>query len=346
MPAQTTSDEKGEPFIPLRPGMSLNEDYSILPEQAWTLVRQWYGLAPGSFEIKRYAHDTTQEDSLASNIIYELNPPVFTIRKVRNDKGGMSHETLQLASATAPKVMATTSMGTQDFLRRVKEATGIPINIKMRLWRDLASTVQLVPEEPRADRPGMLTPPSSGGGSPRMRPQTSPKFLMDLNEFTSMAEGSDREMIDCKDETANDKYNGRSKIAILGLGSNQTLIAEEQVTTGKEEYVSDVARSVAAKNGVAVGSKAARTSANKSGTQSGRASPAPSGPMTRGRTQRTGRTRGTIGLTNLGNTCYMNSALQCIRSVEELTQYFLCKFSFAIRMCTWLLAYLEFSGPV
>ncbi|KAF2180805.1 cysteine proteinase [Zopfia rhizophila CBS 207.26] len=318
--SEDLSDQNGEDFIPLRPGLTMGHDFEILPADAWELILSWYGLKQGSPIIRRYVHNTALDDTI-ENLQYEVYPPLFTIRKLRSS--GMTHQSLADSQKWSPKLVASRSDGYQQFLRAAKQAANIDMKTKVQVWRVLNTATTEAGSQPS----GMLTPdasPPRNGSSVSLPPrQQSPPLLIDVASFTALAEGSEREMVTGKDETANEKYNGHMNLQLAGLAEDQVLILEEQDSKG--EYLSETSRKVAIKNGVQLGNKTGNK-ANKglqSNSNSGRNSPAPSGPVTRGRTRRDGRTRGTVGLTNLGNTCYMNSALQCIRSVEELSLYFL-----------------------
>ncbi|KAK7526740.1 uncharacterized protein IWZ02DRAFT_373000, partial [Phyllosticta citriasiana] len=311
------SEGQGQMFVPIKPNLQYGDDFEVFPEEAWNLMVSWYGIKPGSPPIIRYVQDTAPPGSNTSNLQYEIYPPFFTIRKLLNSSEPMTPQRLREKSQNAIRLQSSRSEKFQDFLKRAKEAAGIPMSNKVQIWRIL-EPVQPASAPKDSGNSGVLTPATSRSASPART--TSTPFLIDAQAFSSLAEGTQREMIDHKDETNNPKYNGKAKMDLVGLAESQTLILEEWVGgPAGGEFLSDSVRKQAQKHGVSLG---AGRNALDSKTDSGRSSPAPGGPMTRGRTKN-GKTRGTVGLSNLGNTCYMNSALQCIRSVEELTAYFL-----------------------
>ena len=330
IPVGSIKTINGNSFTPLKPDLRVGEDFEILPEEAWKLITRWYGLAEGSPTVVRYAHDTSPEGAISRNIQCEVYPPICTVRKVRENSSGTTFQALREKDLTAPCFAVSRNEYVQSFLKALKAEVGIGMKTKVRLWRALGQS-QL--EQDTNGRSGMLTPAASRSGSPNVPSpgRRSVPLLLDMPEFISMAEGNHRELVDVKDETMNDKYNGHLKLDTVGLASDQILILEEQIeNTSTEEYVSDKTRRTAEDNGISItvtpsGSTIPQKGKDQGLGRSGKSSPAFNGPVTRGRTRKDGRTRGTVGLMNLGNTCYMNSALQCIRSVEELSLYFLRK---------------------
>jgi ubiquitin carboxyl-terminal hydrolase 4/11/15 len=307
-------DERDQPFIPLRPGLQYSEDFEIVPEEGWDLIMQWYGLADQSPAIVRYAHNTNASgDSV--NIQYEINPPVFTVLKLANPAAGAT------ASQEPPaKTLASRHTNYQKWLRKAKELVRIDNSTKVRVWRILGglnsttASAAITPAASRSASPAPFSPLVSNTGH---------SLSLDVNTFLALSEGSQRELLEAKDQTANPNYNGKMTIDLAGLGDNSIVVLEERVTGHGSgvEWVSDLATS-SNRLGVPSGAKANLPSKlkTKSPTTSGRSSPVLE-PVRRGR--KDGKPRGNTGLSNLGNTCYMNSALQCVRSVEELTYYFL-----------------------
>ena len=310
-------DEAGEPFFQLRPGLQLGEDYQIVPEEAWNLIQSWYGVAGPV--ITRYVHNTTPGDE--ENCQYELNPPIFSLLKLSVNTsdvaGGASSD-----SKPPQRIIASRWTPFNTWLKKSKRLVSIDVNSKVRVWKVLGGLRSTTGS-------GLITPIASRSASPApgatIVASAGDRMIIDVNTFNSLRVGDERELLDVKDQTMNEKYNGKQTLSIAGLSKDEVVVLEEQIGgPGGGEWPSEVSKSGSGFLSISKSAAMADKSKGKSLIPSGRSSPGP-GMMTRGRQRRDGRPRGITGLTNLGNTCYMNSALQCVRSVEELTQFFLRK---------------------
>ncbi len=328
---QIITDCEGHEFAQLKKTATSGADFEFFPKDAWNLVVDWYGLMKGSVGILRVAHNTNPDKlSDKPNIVYELHPPVFTVHRVFGENNPISiSQKLKVTNPPAPIFVFSRSTTYITFLKKLKAHAEVDPTKKVRIWR----VPRLLPAaEPTRSVAGTTTPPSSRPGSPAndgfigpVRPRevqdSWTHLLLDVAEFTQLERGTGRELIEYKDVSTNANYNGHLDLHTLGLGDDQTIVIDELVTG--DSYVSNYVSNGKKTTPTAL----ARTSGGRQSTSqpnSGRNSPAPSGPMTRGRAQKNnGRTKGISGFSNLGNTCYMNSALQCVRSVEELTKYFL-----------------------
>lgn len=316
------TDQNGQPFARLKHEV-VGGLVAYFPEEAWNLVVQWYGLKAGQVPIVRQAVDTSM-DPQVPNVQFELHPVVFKIHRLWAVSSPLPiPQIMKAKSPPAPIFIMSRNDKFQDFLKSIKQRAGIEPPQLVRVW-----TIPIFSDEKTAAAApvGGASPPLSRASTPAPEAKAAEdwtKLLVEATTFNGLTRGAQREIVDVKDFTNDSKYNGRSTIAMTGLGKDQALVLDELVEGNV--YLATYAQKAAKQGskGIATGSTNMNRASAVSRPDSGRSSPAPSGPVTRGRVQKSGKTVGTVGLANLGNTCYMNSALQCIRSVEELTKYFL-----------------------
>ncbi|KFA74953.1 hypothetical protein S40288_02221, partial [Stachybotrys chartarum IBT 40288] len=311
---EAIAQPNGEIFVRLTPGSGM-DSFELFPEDAWKLVVEWHGLKEAQHPIVRYAVNAA-DDETGSNILYEFHPPVFRVHRVWSEMSPLPIEQTIKANKPPPLVLARSrNYRFYDFVKEIKQSIGVPLDRKVRLW----TIDRQLPVGGNAETRSALTPPDSPGrAGDELNPQDSwSTLLIDVISFAQVREH--RTLRQDRDHTVNPNYNGRSTLQQNAFIDDATIVVEEAIDN---EWVSTyVNRSRSPKNG----NLRAGPALPLSKSDSGRASPALSGPITRGRAQqkRSIRTVGSVGFSNLGNTCYMNSAVQCVRSVEELTKYFL-----------------------
>jgi ubiquitin carboxyl-terminal hydrolase 4/11/15 len=315
---ETITDHEGLHFARLRPELP-RDAYTLFPENAWNYVVKLYGLSKGTAPILRVAHNTNPDQTGLPNIQYEMHPPLLTVHRLWSANSPIPiSQILKAKNPLSPVFVMSRGDRYVDLLRKMKKAADIEVARKIRVWRIPQSLSAGEQAKPVSNE---LSPPPSRSTSPDPSSQAQlspwPNLLVEVDLFLKLQKGTQRELLSTPDHSSNVNYNGSMTVEMADLGADQALVLDEVIE--KDSYISNY---VASKDSGSVPITSIRNS--KTQSDSGRSSPAPSSTMmTRGRTSKTGRTIGAVGLSNLGNTCYMNSALQCVRSVEELTKYFL-----------------------
>ncbi|KAM0370660.1 hypothetical protein ACHAPY_010511 [Fusarium culmorum] len=309
---EIVTEPTGNEFIRLKQGTNENE-FTLFPEDAWKMVVEWYGVKDGQNAIVRTAINTAEHGDVPV-IQFEFHPPVFTVHRLWSTLSPLPIEQSLKARNPPPyKFARSRKYHAQTFIKELKTATGVPMDQKIRLFT--VPEVQQIagPSEP----PRALTPPDSPGRgeSSDESADSWSKLLLDIASFERVRDTKTQCTLD--DKTIQPNFNGGSSLSLFNLVTDQTLVIDEAIE--KVSWVSTYTGK-SPPNGLAIPTRSGMASSNVSS----RSSPAPGGVLTRGRMgKKSGRSIGVVGLQNLGNTCYMNSALQCVRSVEELTKYFL-----------------------
>ncbi|GAA5944501.1 hypothetical protein JCM3775_005877 [Rhodotorula graminis] len=339
------SDLVADDGVSLRKPLLIGVDVEVLPVPAWRYLEEWYGCAGPEFE-----REVVASAGPGSEMI-EMYPPAFTffllLPSSSSDSGAVSVPTLE----HPPSVQLVSSSPFSALLAAALEAFSLDPSRPCRLWRlppasDSTSTSSgpafIFADKLAESGVELLAPEDTG---------------LDATLTDAMlADDETRLALEVQSEQREWAVDAEAVLAHLRQAEDDDARAPEAPEGGSSQLVlpGAAAAAAAASSGAAASNGSAEkkgggmfahgwsSSLHKGKTPS--APPAPPGPpapasaskhhgggimnalhgaLTRSKTAPAKGQRGLVGLQNLGNTCFMNSAIQCMSNTKELQEYFL-----------------------
>ncbi|SCV70333.1 BQ2448_1727 [Microbotryum intermedium] len=308
-------DQSGALKRPVEEG----RDVVLLSPQAWDFLVKWYGRS--SLPIKRQVVST---GGIGSERV-EFYPPTFAPVKVLPSESLATNVSIPIAESTP-----TLSLSSGSTVRELKELCAIQYGLssgrESRLWR-LPTDEEVGLAAPLLDGPGhifaeKLSRVAQAGHSVELIERGEVSGATSLND-AMLTDEMTRLAIEQQNEDGKWLVDETSILASSSASLQSSVDDKKKPMFGTQFFDRFAVNQLVPrhKNGVERAATSNHSNLASSGSGGGLLASF-GGALTRSKSNTRSGQRGLTGLTNLGNTCFMNSALQCMSNTKELQEYF------------------------